>query len=205
MGSNERGFVISGGLTFFGGLLAAGLRSAFPNMIVPFGWALALAAFGALGLMATIVFGILWFLEARGTPDRQRNVAMLQRFSVVHVALMHELERAPTDEALDTIEQRLKGVIKETLKWLGENMGMAAVAKYGGGLPAPTQFHWPGEHSAEHAQKRTAMMQRTALKIENLNELLASDRWDDPVPLKKRRRTKEWKLFKEEWDRTLAE
>jgi hypothetical protein len=205
MVSSERGFVISGGFTIFGGALYTGLRLAFPSMIVPFGWALALAGLGAVGLLATIVFAVLWFVDAQQTSDRPRYVAMLQRYSVALVAIMHELENAPTDAALDAVEQKLRGVNAEAIAWMTENMGMAAAAKYAGGMPAPTQFNWAGEHSAEHRQKRTGMMQRTLMKIDNLNELLASDRWDDPVPLKKRKRTKEWKLLREETARVRAD
>ena len=151
------------------------------------------------------MFAVLWFVDAQQTSDRPRYVAMLQRYSVALVAIMHELENAPTDAALDAVEQKLRGVNAEAIAWMTENMGMAAAAKYAGGMPAPTQFNWAGEHSAEHRLKRTGMMQRTLMKIDNLNELLASDRWDDPVPLKKRKRTKEWKLLREETARVRAD
>jgi hypothetical protein len=108
---------------------------------------------------------------------------------------------ARTDEELDVIETEYRGMSLPTLAWINENMGIAARAKYGGGIPDPIQFRWGGEHSPEHQRKRLGMMQRTLMKIKNINELLQSDQWDDRVPLRKRKRTKEWKLLKAEMDK----
>jgi len=62
MGSNERAAIISGILTASFWAIVLGFNLAFPNMIVPFGWALALTLVGFVGLIATAVFGVRAFL-----------------------------------------------------------------------------------------------------------------------------------------------
>jgi len=69
MGSNERGVIVSGGLTGSLTIIGFGFRLAFPDMIVPFGWALALLCAGLIGLISMIVFGIRLYLWRRRRGD----------------------------------------------------------------------------------------------------------------------------------------
>jgi hypothetical protein len=203
MGSNERGLVLSGGFTGSLAVITVGFRLAFPDMIVPFGWAMAVLLAGIIGLTCTIIFALRVYLWP-AKIDRHDYIAMLQRFSVMHNGIMAKLERVKTDEELDALERETRAVVSHAFAWISENMGMAAASKYGGGIPDPTQFNRIPGLSVENHQKWTAMMQRMLLKIKNINDLLGSDRWDDPIPLKKRRRSKEWKLMKEELGKTLS-
>jgi hypothetical protein len=83
-------------------------------------------------------------------------------------------------------------------------MGMGAASKYVSGTEESFTITWDGEHSPEHHQKLTTMLRRMKLRTQNINEMLASDTWDDPRPLEKRKRSKEWKLLKEEFGKMLA-
>src|SRR5205085_3009242 len=74
VGSNERGAFISGAFTLSFAAVAGGFKLAFPDMIVPFGWALTLIFVGALGLVATLVFVTKAYLLKPKHPDPHRAV-----------------------------------------------------------------------------------------------------------------------------------
>jgi hypothetical protein len=80
MGSNERGALISGGLTGSFWLAVLCFKLAFPNMIVPFSWALTGFAVGVVGIIVTLAFAAA-SIFSRHPPRR-------------HEAILHSLADA---------------------------------------------------------------------------------------------------------------
>lgn len=56
MQSNEKGLIVSGGFTGSLAIAGLGFKLAFPDMIIPFGWALSILGLGAAGILATLIF-----------------------------------------------------------------------------------------------------------------------------------------------------
>jgi hypothetical protein len=69
MGSDEKRLVVSGGSTVSFWIILVGFRLGFPDMIVPFGWALALICVGIVGLFATGAFAIRAYFWKRRPTD----------------------------------------------------------------------------------------------------------------------------------------
>lgn len=53
---DRKGIVVTGGGTFAVACLGGGAKLAFPDMIVPFGWAIGLIIFGVIVGIATLIY-----------------------------------------------------------------------------------------------------------------------------------------------------
>src|SRR4051812_17707804 len=79
MGSNEKGALVSGGLTGVFWVAVLGFRLSFPEMIVPFGWALTIMAVGIVGLLATIFLAARAYWPRKSAGWTDRNLEGLMR------------------------------------------------------------------------------------------------------------------------------
>lgn len=81
MGAEEKRLVVSGGVTGSLVIIGTGFKLAFPDMIVPFGWALALIVVGLLSLLITLVFAyrVSFPSYAYSTPGTGGSFHLLSR------------------------------------------------------------------------------------------------------------------------------
>ena len=151
---SEKATFVSAGITLFGGAIFAGFKLGFPDMIVPFGWALTLTGLGMLGLLVTVTFAIRWIIQDWSGGDRKSYVTGLQGWLVQHLTCEQLVKQLPNDEALDDAERTYKRLAKATAFSIFQNLGQAASVKYAGGSANRLNYPWPGEHTQACIKKR---------------------------------------------------
>jgi len=82
MERDDKRAIISGGLTGSLVVIGAGIKLAFPDMIVPFEWAISFVGAGIAGLLATSVFALRSIVSQRSPmdPGRQISIPELLRY-----------------------------------------------------------------------------------------------------------------------------
>lgn len=121
MGSDEKRLITSGGVTGSFWVMFVGFKLAFPDMIVPFGWALALVAVGIVGLIATAAFAIRAYLPEPQMPPRPQIAKAPPKMASDHAAelVVHQLAMAGAQIA-SSFEQ----LLKRREKLAGEKQGL---------------------------------------------------------------------------------
>lgn len=179
MGSNERGAIISAGLTGSFGAVLAGLNLAFPDMIVPFGWALTLLVVGLLGALVTIAYATLWLIQPKSR--RQRIQAGLRPHLEILTRMAHQFKAAQTYEEVKALIPDMDSALSAAGNWIRENMAPAAFEKFKTPPTGTTAWSFPGEGSIA-AEHRSNIVVLNEARLDVLDTFLRYDGWDGEDP-----------------------
>lgn len=132
MGPDEKRLIVSGGLTASFWVLLVGIKLAFPNMIVPFEWALGLICLGMVGLFATLIFAVQAYRSKAEVPS-PRQVQPIASGKRATDSLLEEYDRlsrwAESDARVGNAAKIL-GPIKDRNADLANALGYALHADW---------------------------------------------------------------------------
>lgn len=105
MGPDQTRAIVSGGLTGSLVVIGAAFQLAFPDMIVPFGWAMALLVAGLVGLASTVWFGVRAYLNRPLPKQPQLQPYLRAQFREKDVRLKFEIKNlGPGDVQIESYE-----------------------------------------------------------------------------------------------------
>lgn len=178
MGSNERGAIIGAGLTGSAAMVGIGFKLAFPNMIVPFGWAMALISVGLISMFATIAYAVLWLVQPKSRRQRIQ-MALQPRYEKLS-QFQDRLRSAQEHEEVVALTPDFQAALTETADWISDNMSSAAFEKFKSPKVDSLFLSWPSDPG--NAQHRSNMVMLNQARLEVLDTFLRYDGWDGEEP-----------------------
>ena len=149
-----------------------------------------------LGLIGVWLLA-LWLTRNWSQSDRDYYKGELQHPYVEHQNLFAAFRNLNDEGELADLVTHAGNRMEATANFINDELGSAAVSKYGSGQAQFRVIAWEGDYTEEGKLPRTAWMLLLSLRLENLEHLLNSGAWDDPRPVHGRLAASRWRKRKE--------
>ena len=153
-------------------------------------------------LIAGILAGytvLLYVTRHWDRTDRDHYHEELGKISDDLVGWDNHLFNAETDADFEARRAEWVAALQNIHTWMRTEMGRRALNKFESVTPSSYNYPWPGEHDGGLRDERNRLIDKFHDYKRNLDELMGSGTWDDPVP----RGTRQWRQRrKEAWEWT---
>lgn len=127
------------------------------------------------------LYAVTWWLTSIDPPPRRRKTVLgLQPHYEATANQIRAVTAAKTDSDAEAIFAWMEKEQQATYDWIDANLGPAAREKFGSRSLSSSSFQWmwEGDHNQETLTRRSNALNALGDRLNNLEQLLESDRWD---------------------------
>ena len=145
---------------------------------------------GDLGLFILVAIllylSLLWLSRDWHKTDRDAYQEQLGKIFDDLADWQGGVVQAPSDVDLQQRMANVHEVLAQARNWILANMGPRALRKFEQANRTAHSYPWPGDHDPDLVGRRSQMIDRLHDYQANVEALMESGAWDDPVSLSRR-------------------